>query len=62
MRNIYLTWQMMCAAALSYASSGMSVVLITLAILAWNQWVTGRNHLEFKQEKERVYVESSNNA
>lgn len=53
---------MMCAAALSYASSGMSVVLITLAILAWNQWVTGRNHLEFKQQKERVYVESSNNA
>jgi hypothetical protein len=61
-RNIYLTWQMMCAAALSYASSGMSVVIVTLAIMAWNQWASSRSPLEFEQQKESVYVESSNNA
>jgi hypothetical protein len=36
MRNIYMAWQMMSSAALSCASSGISVVILTLAILAWN--------------------------
>jgi hypothetical protein len=37
MRNIYLAWLTMWSVALSSASSGISVVLITLAILAWNR-------------------------
>lgn len=36
MRNIYMTWQMMCIAALGCASSGIGVVILTLAVLAWN--------------------------
>jgi hypothetical protein len=36
MRNIYMTWQMVCIAAFSCASSGIGVVILTLAICVWN--------------------------